>query len=150
MKKIASFIICIFSVICLNAQNPLNNNADNIIGTYLCKQKDNSFKVKIEKLSDGTYKGQLCWIEKDKDKDGNKLLDKKNSNKKLRNTPLDRVVIFSGLKYNAKEKIWDDCKIYDPQRGVEAKLEIWFEKDGTLRVKGSKWGFSESVYWQKL
>ena len=150
MKKIAILIISIFTAFHLNAQNSLNNKADNIIGTYLCKQKDNSFKVKIEKKADGTYSGQLIWIEKDKDADGKKLLDKKNSDKNLRTVPLDRVVLFNGLKYITKEKIWGDCKIYDPQRGVTAKLEMWFEKDGTLRVKGSKWGFSESVFWTKL
>ena len=150
MKKIVLFSLCLLSVFSVSAQNVLNNNADNIVGTYSSTQGSDRFRAKIVKLTDGTYRGQIIWLEKDKDANGNKILDKKNPDKKLRNTPVDRIVIFSGLKYNEKDKRWDDCKIYDPQRGIRANLEIWFEKDGRLRLKGSKFGISESVYWDKI
>ncbi len=117
---------------------------------YSGKQGDDKFKVKIVKLTDGTYRGQVAWIEHDKDANGNKLLDTKNPNKNLRKTPADRIVLFSGLKYDAKHKRWGDTKIYDPQRGIRANVTLEFTKDGQLRVKGSLFGISESVYWRKV
>lgn len=132
------------------AQAGLNDKADNITGTYSGKQGDDNFKVKIEKLSDGSYRGQVIWLEHDKDAQGNKILDEKNPDKSLRNTPADRIVLFTGLKYNAKKHRWDDTKIYDPQRGLRAKMTAEFEADGRLRVRGSLLGIGESVYWKKI
>ena len=132
------------------AQNTLNDNADNIVGTYEGVQNGDRFKAKIEKMKDGTYRGQMLWVENDKDENGNKKLDEKNPDKKLRNTPIDRIVIFSGLKYDAKKKEWNDTKIYDPQRGVKAKLNASFVSDGRLKLTGSVLLIHESVYWKKI
>lgn len=132
------------------AQNTLNDNADNIVGTYEGVQNGDRFKAKIEKMKDGTYRGQMLWVENDKDENGNKKLDEKNPDKKLRNTPIDRIVIFSGLKYDAKKKEWNDTKIYDPQRGVKAKLNVSFVSDGRLKLTGSVLLIHESVYWKKI
>lgn len=132
------------------AQNVLNNSGDNIVGTYEGKQNDDLFKAKIEKMSDGTYRAQVFWLEHDRDKNGNKILDSKNPDKKLRKTPADRIVLFSGLKYDAKNKEWNGTKIYDPQRGVNAKMVACFTSDGRLKITGSVLVISETVYWKKL
>lgn len=132
------------------AQNALNNNGDNIVGTYESTQNGDHFKAKIEKLKDGSYRGQIFWLEKDRDEKGNKVLDKKNPDKSLRNTPADRIVLFSGLKYDAKEHEWNGTKIYDPQRGVRAKMEASFAADGRLKITGSVLVISETVYWRKI
>ncbi len=150
MKRFILLLLTLLSVNAVTAQNTLNDKADNIVGTYSGKQGDDKFKVKIVKLTDGTYRGQVIWLEHDKDAKGNKLLDSKNPDKKLRSTPADRIILFSGLKYNAKKHRWDDTKIYDPQRGLRANLSIEFSADGKLRVKGSLMGISESVYWKKI
>lgn len=150
MKRFILLLMTLLSVNAVTAQNTLNDKADNIVGTYSGKQGDDKFKVKIVKLTDGTYRGQVIWLEHDKDAKGNKLLDSKNPDKKLRSTPADRIILFSGLKYNAKKHRWDDTKIYDPQRGLCANLSIEFSADGKLRVKGSLMGISESVYWKKI
>jgi len=132
------------------AQNELNNNGDNIVGTYESTQNGDRFKAKIEKLKDGTYRAQVFWVENDKDANGNKRLDEKNPDKSLRNTPADRIVLFSGLKYDAKKKEWNGTKIYDPQRGIRAKMTASFEKDGRLKLTGSVLLISESVYWKRI
>ena len=132
------------------AQNTLNNSADNIVGTYTGKQGNDRFRARIVKLANGTYRAQVIWLEHDRDAKGNKILDTKNPDKKLRNTPADRIVLFSGLKYNASKQRWDDTKIYDPQRGIRAKLTAWFTADGRLALKGSLWGLSETVYWTRV
>ena len=132
------------------AQGALNDKADNIVGTYEGEQNGDRFKAKIEKMSDGTYRGQVIWLEHDSDKNGNKILDTKNPNKKLRNTPADRIVLFSGLKYDAKDKEWSGTKIDDPQRGMNAKMVAKFSSDGRLKITGSVLVVSESVYWKRL
>lgn len=132
-----------------SAQSVLNNVADNIVGTYSGIQDGMRYRTKIVKLKDGTYRGQMVWMEKATDANGNKILDTKNPDKSLRSTPIDKIVMFYGLQYNAKKKQWDGAKIYDPQRGIRANLTICFEKDGRLRVKGSLLGISESVFWKR-
>ena len=132
------------------AQNALNDKAESIIGTYLGKQGDDQFKVSITQQKDGTFKGQVIWLEIDKDANGKKLLDTKNPDKSLRSTPCDQVVLFSGLEYNAKKKQWDGTKIYDPQRGIKANVQVEFTKDGLLKLRGSVLGIGENVYWKKL
>lgn len=132
------------------AQIALNNKADNIVGTYSGKQGDDNFKAKIVKLSNGTYRGQVIWLEHDRDTQGRKILDTKNPDKSLRSKPADQIILFSGLKYDAKKHRWDNTKIYDPQRGLKANMIAEFTADGNLRIKGSLMGISESVYWSKI
>jgi len=132
------------------AQNALNNKADNIVGNYLAKQNADVFKVKISKLSDGTYHGQIYWMEKDRDAQGKKLLDVKNPDRSLRSKPCDQIVLFSGLKYNANKRHWDGTKIYDPQRGIRAKVTAEFMPDGKLKLRGTVLGIGESAYWEKI
>lgn len=134
----------------LSAQTSLNDQADNIVGTYSGKQGSDNFKVSVVKLANGTYRGQVVWLEHDKDAAGNKILDAKNPDKSLRSKPADQAVLFSGLEYNAKKRCWSGTKIYDPQRGLKAHMTAEFLADGRLRVKGSLFGISESVYWKKL
>lgn len=133
----------------VQAQNVLNDKADNIVGTYQGKQGDDLFKAKITKQSNGNYQCQVVWLEHDRDANGNKFLDEKNPDKSLRNVPCDQIVLFSDLKYNAKEHRWDGTKIYDPQRGIRAKVHVEFTKEGQLKLRGSVMGIGESVYWDK-
>lgn len=149
MKKLLFVLLTFLCVSPIIAQNTLNDKADNIVGIYTSKQGDDKFKAKIVKLTDGTYRGQVIWLENDKDAKGNKILDAKNPDKSLRSKPADQIVLFSGLKYNAKKRRWDDTKIYDPQRGIRANMTAEFAADGKLRIKGSLFGISESVYWTK-
>lgn len=151
MKKILiTLIITLLSLTTAVSQNPLNNAADNIVGTYSGELNGDKFKAKITKLTDGSYRGQIIWVENDRDAQGHKLLDTKNPDKKLRNTPCDRIVLFSGLRYDAKEREWSGTKIYDPTRGMRAKLVASWTKDGQLRLKCSVMGISKNLYWQRI
>lgn len=150
MKRILFLFALLMGISSLMAQNPLNAKGDNIVGTYSGKQGDDLFRVKITKLNDGTYRGQIVWMEHDRDAQGNKILDSKNPDKSLRSTPADRIVIFSGLQYNEKKHCWDGTKIYDPQRGMRAKMTARFTDDGRLCVTGSVMMIKESVYWEKV
>lgn len=151
MKKfLTTLAITMFAFSGIMAQNVLNNAGDNIIGIYQSSQSGDNFKAKIVKLEDGTYQGQVIWMEKTTDANGNKRLDAKNPDKELRNVPCDQIVLFSGLKYNEKKQRWDGTKIYDPQRGVRARMTAEFAEDGSLKIKGSVLGISETVNWEKV
>lgn len=151
MKKlIILFAIALTFIGTSMAQNKLNEKGDNIVGTYHSKQGNDVFKASITKQANGNYKGQVIWVENDRDANGNKLLDEKNPDKSLRNVPCDQVVLFSDLKYNAKEQRWDGTKIYDPQRGIKANLKAEFNKEGQLQLRGSVMGIGETVYWDKI
>lgn len=150
IKFITVLIITLFCTHVVTAQNVLNNRADNIVGTYEGVQEGYKFKAKIVKLTDGTYRGQVFWMENGCDAQGNKLLDTKNPDRSLRSTPADRVILFSVLTYDDKRHEWNGCKIYDPLRGIRAKMVATFTADGQLRIKGSLLGISESVYWKPI
>ncbi|MBO4586633.1 MAG: DUF2147 domain-containing protein [Bacteroidales bacterium] len=151
MKKLLmTLVITMFTFGGAMAQNALNNAADNVVGVYEGSQNGDKFKAKIVKLTNGTYRGQVIWMQNPNDANGKKRLDKKNPDEKLRNTPCDQIVLFSGLEYNAKKKRWDGTKIYDPQRGMRANLTVEFDKDGRLKLRGSILGIGETVYWTKV
>lgn len=151
MKQTLLFILlALMGIAPAMGQNALNAKADNIVGTYTGTKNDDRFKARITRQADGTYKAQVFWVENDRDEDGNKILDRKNPDKSLRNAPCDRIVLFSGLQYNKEDQCWDGTKIYDPHRGIRAKMKAWFTKDGRLCIKGTLFGISESVYWQRL
>ena len=146
------FFVAVALMLCLcpaMAQNSLNNNADNIVGTYSGQQGSDRFRAKIVKLANGTYRGQIIWLENDCDAQGNKLLDANNPDKSKRNTPADRIVLFSGLAYDAEHHRWSGTKIYDPQRGIRANMTAEFTADGQLRIRGTLLGIGETIYWRK-
>ena len=64
--------------------------------------------------------------------------------------PLPIVKMKDGVKYDAEKGVWNGGRVYDPTKGKSYKVEVSFEDDRTLRVKGSLLGFSRSVYWQKI
>ena len=146
MKKMFLALCALMVSLGLFAQN---DKGDNIVGTYLCGDETDGYRVNITKLGDGSYKGTLCWTADLIDASGNKKTDVKNPDKALRNVPMDQVVIFSGLKYNADKQHWSDTKIYDPDRGIKVKMTAKFEGAGKLVVRGTVMGIGEKVVWIK-
>ena len=138
------------AVLCTLAAFAQNDKADNIIGKYICGTGKDAYKVEITKQSDGNYKCQIFWVADPLDENGNQALDTKNPDKSLRSVPMDRVVLFKDLKYNAEKKHWTDTKIYDPNRGIKVKVTINFDDPKTLKVRGTVLGIGETVTWNRL
>ena len=146
MKRMILALTALLFSLCLMAQN---DKADNIIGTYLCGTGKDAYKVQITKLADSSYKGTVCWTADPYDANGKVRTDVKNPDKSLRNVPLNQVVIFEGLKYDAAKMQWSDAKIYDPDRGIRVKMTATFQDAQTLVVRGTVLGIGESVTWVK-
>ncbi len=78
----------------------MNAAGDNIIGKYYTDYGDNESRIEFRKEKDGTYTAQICWCKDRLDKYGKIKTDVKNPEKSLRNVPVDKIVLISGLKYN--------------------------------------------------
>lgn len=144
MKKLLSIlVILVLSITGAMAQ------ADKVCGTYKAVQNNAVSKVKISKHGDG-YRAQVIWVEQPKNANGSIKTDLKNPDKSKRNTPIDKVVLIDKVKYNAKEKIWEDGTIYDPTSGKTYKVELSIQDAKTLVVKGKLGPFSKKVYWTRI
>lgn len=146
MKKVMFALCALLVSFFATAQN---DKADNILGKYSATHGKDAYKVQITKQADGTYKGTIYWLLNPYEKDGSVSLDKKNPDKSLRNTRMDRVVLFSGLSYDSEKKQWSGARIYDPQRGISVKMTARFENAGTLIIRGTVLGIGESITWNK-
>lgn len=142
----------LFSAIYASARNPLNDNPDSIVGEYLVPDKKNGdSKVRFIRNADSTYDCQVFWLEVPTDpKTGKFWLDERNPDKSKRNVRCDRLFIVRGLGYNAEKKQWDGAKIYDPNRGITARMTGKFLEDGTLEIRGTVLGIGETQRWIKL
>ena len=150
MKRIILTILC-----CVTALFAAGRNAsaqalpgDEICGDWVTSHGGGTSYVKVSKSADGTYKAQVWYVSQDKDKNGNKILDTKNPDKSLRNTPIDKVVLFSGLKYDAGGKCWNVTKIYDPSRGLKANLTCRLNGN-EMSLRGQVMGIGETVVWKR-
>ena len=128
----------------------MNSKADNIVGDYLVDHKGEKSKVKVFKNADGSYTAQVFWVQNRTEKDGSVRKDTKNPDRSLRNVDCDKIVIFKGLKYDASSQSWTGTTIYDPVRGINASLKASFKDSKTLSLKGTKMGFSGTVFWTRL
>ena len=146
MKRILAILaVALAGIFAAGAQD-----ADRIVGEYITGHAGTSSKVRIYKASDGTYTGQVFWVKDRLDGNGKVFLDKKNPDKSLRGTPVDKVKVLWGLRYNAGKGRWDSGKVYDPSRGIKANATASFSEDGRLKIKGSLVGISETVYWKRI
>ena len=121
---------------------------DKIVGVYWVERDGDKSKVRFSKTGANSYQVQVIWIEKEKDDKGQLRTDKKNPDEAKRQTPASKIVLIDKVSY--KDGKWTDGEIYDPTRGKSFTVNIWFDNDKSLCVKGSFGPFSEKVYWKKL
>ncbi len=151
MKNVIITILCALAMtLPATAQEKLNSKGDDIVGEYLTDRGGSKSKVRVTKAADGTYTGQVFWLEKATDGNGNKRKDTKNPDKALRNVDLDKVVVFKGLKFNSEDKQWGDTKIYDPSKGLRVNLTAEFVSKDKLKLHATILGIGTTIYWQKL
>ena len=63
---------------------------------------------------------------------------------------MDKVILVKGLKYDGKDKMWTDSKIYDPGSGKIYNVDIEFKDAKTLKVFGNILGIGKTLYGTKL
>ena len=140
MKKIIFVLTLLFCSSFIFAQK-----SDDLVGTYL--KADGKSKVEFYKSGD-TYSGKVVWLKEPNDDKGNAKKDPKNPDKSLRERPLLGMVTITGLKYDGEGK-YIEGKAYRPAEGDEVKFSVKVKGDGTIDVKGTKYGFSKTETWKK-
>lgn len=146
MKKIMCLLVCLMmTALSASAQNA----ADKIVGNYKVERNGVSSKVKIYKHSDG-YRAQVTWVNNLNMPDGSIRVDEKNPDKNKRNVRADQIVLIDKVTYNAKDKTWENGRIYDPTNGKTYKVKLWFDSDKVLKMRGYIGIFYDTSEWTKL
>lgn len=151
MKRLLTLLMLFVGVCSVYAgQGSLNENPADIVGIYEVRHQGEFVKVSVTEDTDGTFRAQIIWIEDRLDDKGNVRLDTKNPDKSLRHIECDKIVLFSGMKYDSSRCRWSGAKIYDPTRGIRINAICEFQTPGVLRVRGVFWGISLSMTWKKV
>ncbi len=100
-------------------------------------------KVQIYQGKDGKYYGKMIWLNEPIDKStGKPQMDKENPDPKLRNTPLQDMVILSGFSPEKNDKnVYTGGTVYDPDSGKTYCGKITF-KGSKLDMRGYLCSFS--------
>lgn len=128
-KNLFIAIAMLFVPIFLQAQ------ANKIEGTWYNDEKTST--IEITKGTDGTFSGQITWLD-EPNENGKPKVDDENSDPKLAKRPILGLTIVTGFEYDSKSKKWEEGSIYDPDNGKTYDCFAWFE-DGnynSLYIKG--------------
>ncbi len=113
---------------------------DRILG-HIWESQREAGRSRFEKTTDSTYLARIVWVPDSHFTDGKPPVDFRNPDKSKRNNPIFGLIYSSDIKY--KDGKWIAPYLYHPNFGITAgKGVIFFNKDGDLIVRGTKWGFS--------
>ena len=142
-RQFASLFILLFLGLIWNAKAQSENA---ILGLWYNTEKT----AQIQILKSGSeFIGKITWV-KNPNSDSMPVLDKQNSDPKLRTRPVLGLAILEGLKYGGGA--WKDGEIYDPNSGKTYSCEVRLKSDKVLEVKGYL-GFSfvgRTVEWTRV
>jgi uncharacterized protein (DUF2147 family) len=143
MRQFLPPFLFLFLGLMWNAQAQSENA---ILGLWHNTEK--TAQIQIIK-SGSEFIGKITWV-KNPNPDGKPILDKQNSDPKLRTRPVLGLSILDGLKYGGG--VWKDGEIYDPNSGKTYSCEVRLKSEAVLEVKGYV-GFSfvgRTVEWTRI
>jgi uncharacterized protein (DUF2147 family) len=141
MKILLTFVFAVLSL-SVSAQN----KPDDLLGKWI--NDDSTAHFEIFKTGN-TYNAKTIWLAKPKNENGELKLDKNNSDKKLRNRPILGMVLLTGLQFYSNNSIWNDGKIYTPERGETLACKIKLNNKNELALTVSKNIFSSTKKWKR-
>lgn len=95
---------------------------------------DKSAKIQIYK-NGSSYEGKIVWLKEPKDAKGMDKVDKHNPDERLRNKPVNGLVILRGLKLETSGKFTGGT-IYDPKNGKTYSCKMSLVDPSNLEVRG--------------
>ena len=104
-----------------------------ICGTWLEEQKKSH--IEIYKTQADIYEGKIVWLAEPLDENGNLKKDKENPDPKLREQPLNGLIIIKDLKYLNNNE-WGDGEIYDARSGKTYSLNATLKDENKLFMRG--------------
>ena len=141
MKLLLNFVFAILSL-SISAQN----HPDDLIGKWV--NEDASARFEFFKTGN-TYNAKIIWLAKHQNENGEQKLDKNNPDKKLRNRPIIELVMLTGLQFSANNTMWNDGKIYSPEKGETLACKIRLTNKNELALTVSKSIFSVTKKWKR-
>jgi len=102
-----------------------------ILGQWLTTERTS--KIEIYRCGD-EFCGKIAWL-KEPERDGKPRVDEKNPDEKLRQQPLQGLVILRGFTYRG-DSLWAGGKIYDPKSGNDYQAKMTMVNDTTLELRG--------------
>jgi uncharacterized protein (DUF2147 family) len=141
MKLLLNFVFAILSL-SISAQN----HPDDLIGKWV--NEDASARFEFFKTGN-TYNAKIIWLAKPQNENGEQKLDKNNPDKKLRNRPIIELVMLTGLQFSANNTMWNDGKIYSPEKGETLACKIRLTNKNELALTVSKSIFSVTKKWKR-
>jgi uncharacterized protein (DUF2147 family) len=110
-----------------------NTNPDAITGVW--KSGSGQGHIKIYKEGN-KYFGQLVWMQEPVDPEtGKPKVDKNNPDKALRKRPLLGLINLRSFEYAGKN-VWENGKIYDPEKGKDYSCVMTLTAPDRLEVRG--------------
>ncbi len=142
--------IVIISLLLVFVAKGFAQNAQSIVGVWWNDKKTSKIEIKEE---NGKFIGTVVYINPEKYVNGEPEKDSNNPDPNLRSRSRLGLQILSGLKYNSKEKQWQDGRIYDPDNGKTYDCYAWLDKDPHILylkgyVVGIKW-LGRSTTWTR-
>ena len=104
-----------------------------ICGKWLEEQKKSH--IEIYKTQEDIYEGKIVWLAEPLDENGNLKKDKENPDPKLREQPLNGLIIIKDLKY-LNDNEWGDGEIYDARSGKTYSLNATLKDENKLFMRG--------------
>lgn len=97
---------------------------DGILGVWQTHSpfNDDTANIRITRMADGTYSGQVIWTNHPTNPDGSVRRDVKNKDKKLRTRTWDQVKLCWNLQY--KDGQWIKGDLYDPYSGKYFNVKV--------------------------
>lgn len=132
MKKTATLFIATMLIICASIVSAFAQRSPLERVWY---NQEKTSKIKVFLATDGKYYGRIVWLSKPNGTNGSPRLDEKNSEEKLRSTPLLNLLILKGFATTTDANVLDGGTVYDPNNGKTycGKLTL---KGNELELRG--------------
>jgi uncharacterized protein (DUF2147 family) len=141
----------IFALLLFFAAKGMTQNAQAIAGIWWNDKKTSKIEVKEE---NGKFTGTVIYITPEKYVNGEPEKDSNNPDPNLRTRSRLGLQILKGLQYIAKDKNWQNGRIYDPDNGKTYDCYAWLDKDpNILYLKGYLLGMKfvgRSTTWTRV
>ena len=141
MKLLLTFVFAVLSLSISAQKNP-----DDLLGKWVNEDANACFEIF---KTGNTYNAKIIWLAKPKNENGELKLDKNNPDKKLRNRPIIGLVMLTGLQFFENNSMWNEGKIYSPEKGETLACKIKLANRNELALTVSKSIFSSIKKWKR-
>lgn len=131
MKSLVIIFLWVLAPFVLHAQT--KNKADAVTGIW--QTGSGKGRIQIYKANNGLYYGKIVWLKEPNYPDGKPKVDRNNPEDSKKQTPLLGLLNLRDFRH-AGDNIWEDGRIYDPEKGSDYSCKMTLVNENTLDVRG--------------